>query len=171
MKTARAVLITEIGLFTTLARRKNSIPLMQELTAELMNRQKTGITTALLNSRASFQDNELKQHVYKKTLQAQCSNLLFNAATSGKVKYSLVSFFLRTQEITLSINLKFWRSRFAFVLSEPDSGFLLRLPSPVLMPAGLIIQFRIKLLMNDFFIIFENAGKGTYISYFKHDAA
>ena len=66
---------------------------MQELTAELMNRQKTGITTALLNSRASFQDNELKQHVYKKTLQAQCSNILFITA-SEKVKYS--SSFLRT---------------------------------------------------------------------------
>jgi hypothetical protein len=68
----RRALITEMSHFTTLVRRKNSIPLMQELTAELMNRQKTGITTALLNSRASFQDNELKQHVYKKTLQGQC---------------------------------------------------------------------------------------------------
>lgn len=50
--------------------RKNSIPLMQELTAELMNRQKTGITTALLHSRATFHDNELKQLVYKKALQS-----------------------------------------------------------------------------------------------------
>ena len=51
--------------------RKKSIPILSEISAALTNRQKGGISSVLIGSRVSVQDNELKQHVYRKALQAK----------------------------------------------------------------------------------------------------
>ena len=51
-------------------RTKANIPLVSEISEALMKRKGGGISSVLIGSRASVQDNELKLHVYRKTLQA-----------------------------------------------------------------------------------------------------
>ena len=56
--------------------RRKSIPLVSEISAALMNRQKGGISSVLIGSRVSVQDNELKQHVYRKSLQVTVGKMI-----------------------------------------------------------------------------------------------
>ncbi|XP_006758586.1 PREDICTED: protein unc-13 homolog B isoform X8 [Myotis davidii] len=50
-------------------RRKKTLPLVSDLAMSLVQSRKAGITSAMA-TRTSFKDEELKSHVYKKTLQA-----------------------------------------------------------------------------------------------------
>nr|CAB3267508.1 protein unc-13 homolog B-like [Phallusia mammillata] len=60
---------TSIDSMPDIRPRKKSIPLVSDLSIAVMKRQ-PGITSALVTSRASLTDEDLKIHVYKKSLQA-----------------------------------------------------------------------------------------------------
>jgi len=60
---------TSIDSMPTLRPRKDSIPLISEFSLSVLQAQ-PGITSALVTSRASLTNEDLKLHVYKKTLQA-----------------------------------------------------------------------------------------------------
>ena len=60
---------TSIDSMPTLRPRKDSIPLISEFSLSVLQAQ-PGITSALVTSRASLTNEDLKVHVYKKTLQA-----------------------------------------------------------------------------------------------------
>nr|XP_039262425.1 protein unc-13 homolog B-like [Styela clava] len=67
--------------------RKKSIPLAStDMSISLVKRQ-PGITSALVNSRASLTDDDLKMHVYKKTLQA----LIYPISFTTPHKFSIWS--------------------------------------------------------------------------------
>nr|XP_002124363.1 protein unc-13 homolog B-like [Ciona intestinalis] len=66
---ANSSFYTSIDSMPDIRPRKKSIPLVSDLSIAMIKRQ-TGITSALVTSRASLNDEDLKLHVYKKTLQA-----------------------------------------------------------------------------------------------------
>ncbi|XP_076804286.1 protein unc-13 homolog B-like isoform X2 [Clavelina lepadiformis] len=66
--------------------RKKSLPLVRDISIAVMKRQ-SGITSALVTSRASLTDEDLKMHVYKKALQA----LIYPISCTTPHKFSVWS--------------------------------------------------------------------------------